>query len=69
MRVRVRPDQCAGHTLCNLAAPKIFDLDDNGNVLLLVDGEIPADQEAAARAAVATCPERALAIEEQKGMS
>jgi ferredoxin len=50
--------------LCNLTAPEVFGLDDNGNVVPLVDGEIPAGQEAAARAAVATCPERALVIEE-----
>lgn len=64
MRVRVRPDQCAGHTLCNLAAPEVFGLDDEGHVLLLVDGELPADLESSARAAIATCPERALVIEE-----
>jgi len=64
MRVQVRPDQCAGHTLCNFVAPDVFGLDDNGNVLSLIDGEIPADDEAAARDAVATCPERALKIEE-----
>jgi ferredoxin len=64
MRVRVRPDQCAGHTLCSLTAPEVFGLDDNGNVLPLVDGDVPADQEAAARDAVATCPERALKVEE-----
>lgn len=64
MRVHVRSDQCAGHTLCNFAAPEVFGLDDNGNVLPLIDGDIPADQEAAARAAVATCPERALEIVE-----
>jgi len=34
MRVQVRPDQCAGHTLCNFVAPDVFGLDDNGNVLL-----------------------------------
>jgi ferredoxin len=64
MRVHVRPGQCAGHTLCNLAAPEVFGLDDDGNVLPLVDGEIPAGQESAARAAVATCPERALEVQE-----
>jgi ferredoxin len=64
MRVHVRPDQCAGHTLCNLAAPKVFGLDDEGHVLLLAGGELPANLEAGARAAVATCPERALVIDE-----
>lgn len=64
MRVQVRPGQCAGHTLCNFAAPEVFGLDDDGNVLPLVEGELSADQEAAARAAVATCPERALDVVE-----
>ena len=66
MRVHVQPDQCAGHTLCNLAAPDVFGLDDDGHVLLLIEGELPADLESAAYAAVATCPERALVIDEGK---
>ena len=63
MRVHVRPDQCAGHTLCNLAAPEVFDLDDEGHVLVVIEGELPVDLEPGVRAAVATCPERALVID------
>jgi len=35
-----------------------------GHVELLVEGEIPAELEAKARQAVATCPESALSISE-----
>jgi ferredoxin len=62
VRVAADNSQCAGHTLCNAAAPEVFGLDDEGYVVLLVDGELPAGIEGAARAAVAACPERALSV-------
>ncbi len=62
MRVTADNSQCAGHTLCNAAAPQVFGLDDEGYVVVLVDGDVPAEVEGAAREAVAACPERALSI-------
>jgi ferredoxin len=64
MRVKVLPGQCAGHSLCSATAPAVFDLGEDGYVELIMAGDIPAELETDARAAVATCPERALVIEE-----
>lgn len=64
MRVEADSSGCAGHTLCNAVAPRVFGLDDEGYVVVLVPGELPADLEGPARDAVAACPERALGIVE-----
>ncbi len=60
MKVRVDPDQCQGHTLCWMAAPDIFTLDDVDGHATAIDGEIPADQVASVRNAMMSCPERAI---------
>ena len=62
MRVVVDESKCQGHTLCAMTAPKLFGLrDDDGHSYVLVD-ELPSDEEAGARRAVESCPERAISI-------
>jgi ferredoxin len=63
MRVKVLREQCAGHALCSATAPGVYGSDEEGQVVLLVTGDIPADLEGDARAGATTCPERALLIE------
>ncbi|WP_300608739.1 ferredoxin [Trebonia sp.] len=65
MSIIVRADQarCMGHARCNSYAPGVFKLDDNGYVAIS-QAEVAPEDEAAARHAVAACPERALSIEE-----
>ena len=64
MRIAVDADVCQGHTLCAMNAPDLFELDDDdGHSRALVD-EVPPGQEAAARLAVAGCPERAITLSE-----
>jgi ferredoxin len=64
VRVEAHRAGCSGHTLCNAAAPRVFGLDDEGYVVVLAEGDLPAELEGPARAAVAACPERALALVE-----
>jgi ferredoxin len=59
MRFAVDPAKCQGHARCNLVAPDLFDLDDDGKAFLLVD-DVPADQADLALRAVANCPEQAI---------
>jgi ferredoxin len=63
-RVRVSVDEqlCHGHQMCAISAPEVFGSDDYGNAVVLIDGPIPADLEAATRRAEANCPERAVII-------
>jgi ferredoxin len=35
MHVVARYEQCVGHTMCNATAPRVFDLNDEGNVVIL----------------------------------
>jgi ferredoxin len=63
MRVNVLRDKCAGHALCNATAPELFGLDEGGQAILLMPGDIPEGLADDARAAAASCPERALTVE------
>jgi ferredoxin len=48
-------------------APELFDVDDRGRAVVLVLGELTQDQEHAARAAFANCPEQALVLHDDRG--
>ncbi len=62
MRVLVDESKCQGHTLCAMNAPALFGLrDEDGHSFALV-AEVPPAEEAAARRALESCPERAISI-------
>ena len=63
MRITLDRDACQGHNRCYLLAPEIFDVDDEGYAVLLVDGEVPAELEEKARLAADNCPEYAITLE------
>ncbi len=64
-RVLVTVDRarCAGHGVCLIHAPAIFDLDDDGFSVVL--DPIPRDV-TAARRAEENCPEQAIHLEEER---
>jgi ferredoxin len=45
-------------------APELFDVDDFGQAMLIVDGDLPDDLYDKARLAAANCPEYAITITE-----
>lgn len=59
MKVLVEREKCQGYGNCVIAEPRVFDLDDDGFVQLLVD-EPPEELRAQVRHAVRDCPARAL---------
>jgi ferredoxin len=64
MRVRVDDARCQGHTQCTFIAPDLFaSRDEDGHSEALVE-EVPAGSESLAELAAASCPERAIVIEE-----
>ncbi len=63
MRIVLDAERCQGHGRCYSLAPDLFDSDDVGHCLLLVD-EVPAGREHDARNGADNCPEQALSIEE-----
>ncbi len=61
-RVQVDRERCVGSGTCETLAPEVFEIDDDG--ALLVHREEPAeDQLDGVRDAVQACPARALALE------
>jgi ferredoxin len=58
MKVEVDRERCEGHGLCELIAPAVFQLDDQG--VMHIATEMPAGQTDAVAAAVRTCPVAAL---------
>jgi ferredoxin len=62
MRVRVDPDTCQGHGLCQLSAPDNFGWLDDESQSYAVSDDVSAKDEAAVRLAARSCPERAIIV-------
>ncbi|MGR6965794.1 ferredoxin [Geodermatophilus sp. URMC 61] len=63
MRVEVDPDRCVGSGNCELLAPDVFEVGDDGVVRVLRPRLGEADEDAV-RDAVARCPTGALGLAE-----
>jgi len=61
MRVFVDLERCEGHGMCVLAAPEVFDLDDEG--VLHYDPTPPEELRPAIEDAVRSCPVVAISID------
>ncbi len=62
MQLRLQPERCAGHALCQAIDAELFPLDDAGYSTLEQQQVTPA-LEGTARRAVAICPEQALVLD------
>jgi ferredoxin len=62
VRLHAEYDKCQGYGLCVDAAPSLFDLDDDGLVVVLHD-EVSDDQLHQAEAGIHICPVTALRLE------
>lgn len=64
MHVSIDSDKCQGHGRCYALAPDVFDSDDEGYAVLLIDGDapVPTEFEDAARLAADNCPEYAITV-------
>ena len=63
MKVHADRDVCIQAGNCVMVADNLFDQDDDGIVVVLVD-DIPVDEEDRARQAVKLCPSQALTIKQ-----
>lgn len=64
MRVHLDSEKCQGHNRCYALAPELFDVDDFGQAVLLMDGEVPEDLRDKARLSASNCPEFAITVVE-----
>jgi len=62
VRIVLDAGACQGHGRCYTLAPELFDADEVGHCVIL-QPDVPADQEQAARNGVENCPEQALRLE------
>ena len=62
MKISLDRDACQGHNRCYSLAPELFDVDDEGYAVLLVDGEVPAGLEEKAQLCADNCPEFAIEV-------
>jgi len=60
-RVAVDADLCTGHGRCYTLAPEVFDADDVGHCVVLVD-DVTAALEAQAVIGEQSCPEQAITL-------
>jgi ferredoxin len=63
VRIAVDRVKCTGLGLCEAAAPAVFEIDDDGDLVVLAE-DVQPDQLAAVRAAVQGCPTEALTLVE-----
>jgi ferredoxin len=66
VRIRADRERCVGAALCASLVPAVFDVDDEGKVVVLVEGP-GEDLRAQAQAAVDACPSFALEISDEDG--
>ena len=64
MRVHLDAGKCQGHNRCYALAPELFDVDEYGQAMLIVEGDVPAELHDKARLAASNCPEYAITITE-----
>jgi ferredoxin len=65
MHVSIDRVACAGVGTCAVTAPKVFSIDDDDALVVLLDPEPDESQRADVEAAVLFCPNQALAVEDQ----
>ena len=64
MKVNVNTDVCEAHGECVIAAPEIFDLGDDDEVVTVLDPEPAEDLREKAEEAAQSCPVSAITIED-----
>ena len=62
MKVKVDGTYCQGHTLCAMAAPQVFQLDDEDGHASAISEDVAPELEGSAREAQRSCPEQAISI-------
>lgn len=56
MKIAVDVERCVGAGVCVMAAPDVFDQNDDDGVVIVLEDQPSADQHGAVRDAAARCP-------------
>ena len=65
MQIYLDAEKCQGHNRCYALAPELFDVDDYGQAVLILDGDVPAELRDKARLSASNCPEYAITITQE----
>lgn len=63
MKVTVDLEACQGYACCMMAAPEVFDLDEDAGKVIILQENPPEELRAKTEAAVRGCPAKALSLE------
>ncbi|MFF1253779.1 ferredoxin [Pseudarthrobacter sp. NPDC058329] len=66
MKIEIDIDKCVGAGVCVLAAPTVFDQNDDDGVIIVLNETLPPSQEAAVRDAAARCPASVIRLTEKQ---
>lgn len=61
MKVRIDTELCTGHGRCYSLAPEVFEPDDLGHGVVILE-DVPESLRAKAEVGMANCPEQAISI-------
>jgi ferredoxin len=64
VKIKYGHEACQGHNRRYMLAPELFDADDEGRAILLVEGEVPAELEEKAGLAADNSPQFAIETDE-----
>lgn len=64
MRIAVDVGRCVGAGVCVMAAPDVFDQNDDDGVVIVLDDQPAADQHTAVRDAATRCPAAVIHLHE-----
>ncbi|BCK67386.1 ferredoxin [Streptomyces libani subsp. rufus] len=64
MKITVDEVKCCGAGQCVLLAPEVFDQREDDGIVILLDAEPPAEQQAAVRESAGVCPAAAIQLSE-----
>ncbi len=62
MKVRILADRCRGHTMCVLACPSVFTIDEDTGLASVPNEHVPREFEEDVRQAQHSCPEEAIEV-------
>ncbi|MDM7487543.1 ferredoxin [Rhodococcus sp. GXMU-t2271] len=63
MKIQIEYGMCDGHGECVIAAPEVFDLNDEGDEVLLLDDSPAEELRGKVNAAIKLCPVAAIRVE------
>lgn len=62
MRIEVDRNKCEGHGLCEQLGPLVYQLDDEGELVLLHEKSVPVELQDQAQSGARSCPVAALTV-------